>query len=690
MNLTDPISQLKGVGPRREKILNELGIFTALDILYYFPRRYLDRTIFTPISKLKKGNLFSIIADVQTFGEKSIRRGKMFQVIVSDGTGLLTLSWFNSTRYIKKLFKIGDKLVIHGKVQWYKGFSITHPEFEKIFEDENPLNSGNIVPIYSLTQDLRSTGIEQRSLRMIVKEVLGSIDNIYEILPEDIIKKHKLINLELALKRIHFSDGIEKLELAKYRLKFDEHFFLQLLLALRKKNFRLSKSRRLIDIGPYFRPISNTLKFELTNAQKNVIQDVHLDMKRDYPMNRLIQGDVGSGKTIVAILISSLAIGNNVQVAVMVPTEVLARQHFNAFKEELDKVNISCGLLVGNMKKKNRTNIISGLKNGTISVIIGTHALIQNDIVFKNLGLVIIDEQHRFGVNQRATLIDKGTNPHCMAMTATPIPRTLAITYHGDMDISIIDELPSNRIPNVTRIVGPNRMNKVYAFIRKEVSMGRQCIIVYPLVEESEKSDLAAAVEAHKELSTIQFNQIAVGLLHGKMKSDEKDRIIKKFEINEISILVSTTVIEVGIDIPNATVMLVENAERFGLTQLHQLRGRVGRGSEKSYCILVKRNTTETSKNRLAIMEKTNDGFIIADEDLRLRGPGEFLGQKQSGFFQYKIANMATDGSIIRQSREAAFSLIENDPNLDNSKNLIMKKWFISNYSQHLDKVNLS
>jgi len=690
LNLTDPISQLKGVGPRREKTLNELGIFTVLDILYYFPRRYLDRTIFTPISKLKKGDLFSIIADVQTFGEKSIRRGKMFQVIVSDGTGLLTLSWFNSTRYIKKLFKIGDKLVIHGKVQWYKGFSITHPEFEKIFEDENPLNSGNIVPIYSLTQDLRSTGIEQRSLRMIVKEVLGSIDNIYEILPEDILKKHKLINLELALRCIHFSDGIEKLESAKYRLKFDEHFFLQLLLALRKKNFRLSKSRRLIDIGPYFRPISNTLKFELTNAQKNVIQDVHLDMKRDYPMNRLIQGDVGSGKTIVAILISSLAIGNNVQVAVMVPTEVLARQHLNAFKEELDKVNISCGLLVGNMKKKNRTNIISGLKNGTISVIIGTHALIQNDIVFKNLGLVIIDEQHRFGVNQRATLIDKGTNPHCMAMTATPIPRTLAITYHGDMDISTIDELPSNRIPNVTRIVEPNRMNKVYAFIRKEVSMGRQCIIVYPLVEESEKSDLAAAVEAHKELSTIQFNQIAVGLLHGKMKSDEKDRIIKKFEINEISILVSTTVIEVGIDIPNATVMLVENAERFGLTQLHQLRGRVGRGSEKSYCILVKRNTTETSKNRLAIMEKTNDGFIIADEDLRLRGPGEFLGQKQSGFFQYKIANMATDGSIIRQAREAAFSLIENDPNLDNSKNLIMKKWFISNYSQHLDKINLS
>jgi len=690
LNLTDPISQLKGVGPRREKILNELGIFTILDILYYFPRRYLDRTIFTSISKLTKGGLFSIIADVQTFGEKSIRRGKMFQVIVSDGTGLLTLSWFNSIRYIKKLFKVGDKLVIHGKVQWYKGFSITHPEFEKIFEDENPLNSGNIVPIYRLTQDLRSTGIEQRSLRMIVKEVLGSIENIYEILPDDILKKYKLINLELALKHIHFSDGVEKLESAKYRLKFDEHFFLQLLLALRKKYFRLSKSKRLIDIGPYFRSISNTLKFELTNAQKNVIQDVHLDMKRDHPMNRLIQGDVGSGKTIVAILISSLAIGNNVQVAVMVPTEVLARQHFNAFKAELDKVKINCGLLVGNMKKKNRTKIISGLKSGTISVIIGTHALIQNDVVFKNLGLVIIDEQHRFGVNQRATLIDKGTNPHCMAMTATPIPRTLAITYHGDMDISIIDELPSNRIPNVTRIVEPSRMNKVYDFIRKEVSMGRQCIIVYPLVEESEKSDLAAAVEAHKELSTIPFNQIEVGLLHGKMKSDEKDRIIKKFEINKISILVSTTVIEVGIDIPNATVMLIENAERFGLTQLHQLRGRVGRGSEKSYCILVKRNTTETSNNRLAIMEKTNDGFIIADEDLRLRGPGEFLGQKQSGFFQYKIANMSTDGSIIRQAREAAFSLIEKDPNLDDSKNLMMKKWFISNYSQHLDKINLS
>ena len=690
MNLTESISQLRGVGPRREKILNNLGIYTIMDILYYFPRRHLDRTIFTQISSLKKGISCSVIGKVQTFSERFIRGGKMFQAVVYDGTGLLTLNWFNSAQYVRKLFKVGDRLVIHGKVQWYRGFTITHPEFEKIQDHEDPTKTGNIVPVYPLTNDLKIKRIEQRMLRTLIKEALSCIDQVYEIIPEEVLKKHSLISLRLALTYIHFSDGIEKLNSAKIRLKFDEHFFLQLLLALKKKSIKSSKSKRLIDIGPYFRPISETLDFELTGSQKNVIQDIHVDFRNGYPMNRLIQGDVGSGKTIVAILVTALAVGNNAQVAIMVPTEVLARQHYDAFKTQLDKANISCELIIGSMKKNERSNILAGLEDGSISVIIGTHALIQKDVFFNNLGLVVIDEQHRFGVNQRANLIEKGKNPHSLAMTATPIPRTLSITYYGDMDISIIDELPLNRIPVVTRVVEPGRLSKVYDFIRKEVSNGRQIIVVYPLVEESEKLDLAAAVEAYKELSRIQFSGLELGLLHGKMKSIEKKNMLNKFERNEISILVSTTVIEVGIDIPNATVMLIEHAERFGLSQLHQLRGRVGRGSSKSYCILVRRKMTETSTDRLAIMEKTNDGFEIADEDLKLRGPGEFIGKRQSGFLSYKIANMITDGPIISDARAAAFSIIEKDPSLDNGVNKPMKKWFMSHYSKYMEKINLS
>ena len=681
---------MKGVGPRREKVFKELGIHCIKDILYYFPRRYLDRTILTPIRKLKKGETATLIVQVETFGEKRIRRGTMFQIIVSDGTGLLTLNWFNGVRYVKDLFKQGDKIAINGKVEWYKGFSITHPEFEKLMDDENPMQTGTIVPVYPLSQDLKSSGLDQRGLRKILRNVFIELDPIPEIMPQNILNDNKLIDLNRALRDIHFSDDINDLRSAKKRLKFDEHFFLQLLLALRKSEVQSLGAKRLIDVGPYFRPISETLDFELTNSQKQVIQEIHLDMKNNFPMNRLIQGDVGCGKTIVAILISSIAVGNNVQVAVMAPTEILAKQHFQSFKEQLDKIKILCVLLTGKMKKAERNPIISGLETGNISVVVGTHALIQDDVSFQNLGLVIIDEQHRFGVNQRSLLLDKGDNPHSMAMTATPIPRTLAITYHGDMDISIIDELPLNRIPVVTKVVEPGRMNKVYKFIRDEVSEGRQCIIVYPLVEESEKLDIAAAVEACNELSKIQFSSLKVGLVHGRMKSDEKDEIIKGFEKNEINILISTTVVEVGIDIPNATVMLVEHAERFGLTQLHQLRGRVGRGTKKSYCILVRRNITDASRNRLAVMEKTSDGFIIADEDLKLRGPGEFFGLKQSGFFQFKIADMVLDGALIRDARSSAFALIDGDKILRNDSNKMLREWFISDYAHYLDNVKLS
>ena len=690
MDLDTPISQLSGVGSRRETVLNEHGLYTIYDLLYYFPRRHLDRTTILPIRNFSKGDVVTLIGSVETFGEKSTRRGKIFQAIVSDGTGLLTLTWFNGVRYIKKLFKVGDKLAIHGKVDYYGGFTITHPEFDTLEKDDDPVSTGKVIPLYPLTQELKSDGIDQRILRNMVKDVLQSRLDIPEIFPHAILDSTNYITLSEALSKIHFSNGIGELTLAIQRLKFDEHFFLQLLMALRKRSLQHSGAVPLLDIGPYFKLISESLNFELTGAQKKVIKEIHDDLKNSTSMNRLLQGDVGSGKTIVSILVSALAVGNNVQVAIMAPTEILATQHFHSFKTELDKANIPCALLVGKMKKSERAPILEGIENGKIPVLIGTHALIQDDIIFNNLGLVIVDEQHRFGVNQRAKLLDKGNHPHFLAMTATPIPRTLSITYHGDMELSIIDEMPANRIPVVSKVVEPTRLPKVYQFMKEEVAVGRQCMIIYPLVEESEKSDLSAAVEAHQQLDEIIFPDISVGLIHGRMTSDEKDEIMARFSKNEISILVSTTVIEVGVDIPNATVMMIEHAERFGLTQLHQLRGRVGRGVEKSYCIMVKRDVTDPSRKRLSIMEKTNDGFIIADEDLKLRGPGEFFGLKQSGFFQFKIANMVTDGVIIRDARKVAFELIEQDPNLKKESNQVIREIFLRDYADRLENISLS
>ena len=400
---------------------------------------------------------------------------------------------------------------------------MTHPEFDKLDKEDDPVSTGKVIPLYPLTKELKAAGLDQRILRNMVRDVLVSHIDIPELFPDSILVDHNLIPLRKALHDIHFSDGIGELNQAIRRLKFDEHFFLQLLMALRKKSFQYTSTNPLLDIGPYFKLISESLDFELTDAQKRVIQEIHTNLKKSISMSRLLQGDVGSGKTIVAILVSSLAVGNQTQVAIMAPTEILATQHFHSFKKELDKAKIPCALLVGNMKKSERNPIIEGLESGKIPVIIGTHALIQEDVNFKNLGLVIVDEQHRFGVNQRAKLIEKGINPHFLAMTATPIPRTLAITYHGDMDLSIIDEMPANRITVVTKVVEPPRLPKVYKFIKEEVAAGRQCMVIYPLVEESEKSDLTAAVEAHQDLDETIFPDLKVGLIHGRMKVEEKD-----------------------------------------------------------------------------------------------------------------------------------------------------------------------
>ncbi|MEC7799106.1 MAG: ATP-dependent DNA helicase RecG [Candidatus Neomarinimicrobiota bacterium] len=690
LTLISSIKSVKGFGLVRIKALSNLGINTVGQLLSYFPRKHLDRTTVTPISKLEKNFHSTIIGTLEASYLRQGKQKKYFQAILSDGTGVIRLTWFNGANYINKLIKVGDRLAASGKIDFYKGFQIVHPEYDKLQENEDPLNSGSIIPIYSITAALKESGLDNQRIRRSIKSIFDLLIEVPDYFSDSFKKKHGLIKLDEAIRTIHFANSQENLKKAIYRLKFDEHFFLQMLMALRKSSIKQIKTKPFKKISPYIKIITDNLDFELTGSQKKVIKEIKDDMSQSYSMNRLLQGDVGSGKTIVAILASAIAVTNNSQVAIMVPTEILANQHFSAFKKILDKVQITCALLVGGTPKKERKSILEGLENGLINIIIGTHSLIQPDIKFKNLGLVIFDEQHRFGVLQRGDLISKGSNPHCLAMTATPIPRTLAITYHGDMDVSIINEMPKNRIPIITKVVDEQRLSKVYSFIKDEVSEGKQCMVIYPLVEETEKSDLAAAVEMHTYLSEKIFKELNVGLIHGRMKKTEKDSIMEAYINNKIQILISTTVIEVGIDVPNATVMIIENAERFGLTQLHQLRGRVGRGLHKSYCILVCRNIAENSKKRLRIMESTNDGFVISDEDLKMRGPGEFFGIKQSGFIKFKIADMINDGPILREARTAAFNIVKEDLNLEKSENSLIRKHFMNEYQDKLHETNIS
>ena len=690
INLSTFLQYIKNVGPARAKVLSEIGLEDSEDLLYYFPRRHLDRTTVTAISLLKKDMVTTIVGKVETCGERKTRKGKLFQAVLSDGTGFLTLLWFNGVPYIKKSIKIGDQFAVHGKIEFYNGLQIVHPEYDKLNIDDDPLNTGSVIPLYPLTQELQKAGIENRFFRKIIRRMLKEINNIPDFFPLKFLQKHKLVSRYEALHWIHFADKEKDVKRAIYRLKFDEHFFLQLLMALKKESNSRVGTKPLNKTGPHIKLIYDQLNFELTDAQNRVLKEIRTDLGKPITMNRLLQGDVGSGKTIVAVLAAAIAIGNNVQIAVMAPTEILVRQHYESFKKFSEIGKITCAILVGNTKEGERKKVIDALKTGRIDLIVGTHALIQKDIEFKNLGLVIVDEQHRFGVVQRGDLVEKGLNPHFLAMTATPIPRTLAITYHGDMDLSIIDELPKHRKPVITKKIGPERLKNVYNFMNNEVSKGRQCMIVYPLVEETEKSDLAAAVEAYETLSRTAFTNVNVGLIHGRMKKEEKDNIMNEFSDNRIKILVSTTVIEVGIDVPNATVMLVEHADRFGLIQLHQLRGRVGRGSEKSYCIFVQRDITENSRKRLDIMERTNDGFVISDEDLKLRGPGEFFGIRQSGFFKYKIADLVMDGPIIKSARKAAFNMVAKDPHLRNRSFIELRRHFLKKYQHMLDFVNIS
>lgn len=690
LSFSASLESIKGFGPKKAAVFSKIGINCAEELIHFYPKKYLERSIISSISKLKIGSQATVVGRVVSAGLRRGKKKQYFQALLSDQKSSMVLTWFQGAAYLKNIIKVGDKLAVSGKIEFFKSFQIVHPEYNKLKEDEDPFSSDSIIPLYSISSELKKNRIDNRVIRKMMKSLFDSIDHFPDHFHLSLCKEYNIIDLKVALKNIHFPESKEMLDKSVYRLKFDEHYFLQMLLALRKSSIKQVAKKPLNKIGPQLKLISDSLPFDLTNAQKKVISDIKNGLDKPYAMNRLIQGDVGSGKTIVSILAAALAVANKVQVSLMAPTAILAYQHYESFKKYSDIAHITCAVLVGSTPKKDRDKIIKSLKDGQIDIIIGTHALIQKDVKFKELGLVIVDEQHKFGVIQRADLTSKGLTPHFLAMTATPIPRTLAITYHGDMDVSIIDEMPKNRIPIVTKVVDSNRLGKVYDFMKKEVKACRQCMVVYPLVQETEKSDLAAAVEMHSDLSINIFPDYRVGLIHGKMKKTEKDLIMNSFSQNEIEILISTTVIEVGIDIPNATVMLIEHADRFGLTQLHQLRGRVGRGTEKSYCILVQRNFNDKSKKRLTIMESTNDGFEISDEDLKLRGPGEFFGIRQSGFFKFKIADMVLDGPILRLARKAAFRLIKKDPNLSEDRHSFIRKRFIRDYQGRLEHVNIS
>ena len=686
--LYDDITYLKGVGPKRAKQLKAYGIETIYDLVNNIPRKYLDRTNIKKINQAQIGEQAVVIGKVISKNMKMIGKRRLFQVTISDGTGELQCVWFNGLSWIIEKFNINDEIAAYGKIEFYNGLKITHPDFD-VLNQSNNQNTGQIISQYSSTSDLKSKGLDSRGFRKLVQNIMANDKyKIDDFLPLNILKQENLISLKEALYKIHFPKNNNDIKDAIYRLKFNEHFFIQILMALKRNNQKSNTGLSYTKRGKYLKDIYENLNFQLTDAQIRVLREIRSDLKSEQIMNRLIQGDVGSGKTIVAVLTAAIVIAEEKQVALMAPTEILAEQHFESIKEYCDKVNITCGLITSNIPQKEKNIILNELASGEIQFIIGTHSLIQNPVNFNDLGLIIIDEQHRFGVEHRKLLIEKGTSPQVLSMTATPIPRTLSITIHGDMDISIIDELPKNRLPIKTSLIQPNEIESTYDFMKKEMEEGRQCFVVYPLIEESEKLDLEAAKSGFEKLKQI-FKDFEVGYINGKMNKDEIDAQMLKMNKGEINCLVATTVIEVGINIPNATVIMIENSERFGMTQLHQLRGRIGRGHKQSYCFFVQRKKTPNADKRLKIMTSTLDGFIISDEDLKMRGPGDFFGTKQHGFIKSKVVDFSNDGPIIRRARQQAFEMIIKDPKLNLNANKKIKTVFKRKYNHMLEFVKI-
>ena len=666
---TRDIKYLQGVGPQRATMLNkELNIFSLYDLLYYFPYKYVDRSRLYYIHEID-GNMPYIQLKGQILSFETIGEGRQRRLVAhfSDGTGVVDLVWFQGFKYLMGRYKAHEEYIVFGKPTVFNGrINIAHPDIDPA--KDLTLSVMGLQPYYNTTEKMKRGGLNSHTLEKLMKNAFALLqDTVPETLSSRLVEKHHLMSLKEALQNIHFPQNPEKLRRAQYRLKFEELFYVQLNI-LRYTKDRQRKFRGLLfeRVGEIFNTFyTQNLPFQLTGAQKRVIKEIRKDMGSGRQMNRLLQGDVGSGKTLVALMSMLIALDNGFQACIMAPTEILATQHYETITSLLFGMNVRVELLTGSLKGKKREEILKGLLTGDVHILVGTHAVLEDTVNFSSLGMVVIDEQHRFGVAQRAKLWSKNEcPPHVLVMTATPIPRTLAMTLYGDLDVSIIDELPPGRKPVQTIHQFDNRRPSLYAGIRKQIQEGRQVYIVYPLIKESEKIDIKNLEEGYS-LICAEFPECRVSKVHGQMKAAEKDAEMQRFVNGETQIMVATTVIEVGVNVPNASVMVIENAERFGLSQLHQLRGRVGRGADQSYCILVTTyKLSEETRKRLEIMVQTNDGFEIAEADLKLRGPGDLEGTQQSGIaFDLKIADIARDGQLLQYVRDIASAIVEEDPN---------------------------
>ncbi|MCX5694313.1 MAG: ATP-dependent DNA helicase RecG [Candidatus Omnitrophica bacterium] len=683
---TTSIQYLKGIGPKRAKSFTLRGVNTIEELLYYFPRRYEDRTNFAKVAQLEEGQIYTIKVQVLLGAQRNSWRRRRFSITeakVGDNTGKLSCIWFNQP-YLGDYLKIGASVILYGKVERYNGkLQMSNPEYEFLdSQDEDSLNVGRIVPIYTLPQ-----GFSQRSLRGLIKNALDEfLPKVGDPLPFDLRARHNLLNLAQSLLNIHFPQDLILQKQAHTRISFEEFLLFQLPLVLRKLNRKERAGTQHMVEGKLLDDFISRLSFELTGAQQKVLTEIKADMASTQAMQRLLQGDVGSGKTVVATIACLIAIHSGHQAAFMAPTEILARQHYDKISSQLDGLTfkgrkLRLALLVGQDKEKQK--IFQEIKEGKVDLVIGTHALLQEELSFKNLSFIVIDEQHKFGVGQRALLPKKGNNPDVLIMTATPIPRTLAITLYGDLDISVINQLPLGRIPIKTLQFNHADSHKAYALVKQELKLGRQAYIIYPVIEESYALDIAGAKKMFAELKAGEFKDFRLGLIHGKLKTQEQSEVMLKFKNKQLDLLISTTILEVGIDIPNATCMIIASAERFGLSQLHQLRGRIGRGKLQSFCMLVSDCPTEDAKARMSAMVASGDGFFIAEEDLKIRGPGEFFGNRQHGLAELRIANPLVQMQLLKAAREEAINLLNQDARLIERPHQLLKAKLLQRFPEY-------
>ncbi len=684
MNLDANIEFLKGVGPQRADVLKkELGIFTCRDLLFHFPFRYIDRTRFHRIRDVQtegeQVQLRGILRKLETVGEG---RAKRLVGNLRDDTGMIELVWFQSVQWMEKTLVVGKEYIVFGRVNEFNSrFSLTHPEMEETSPD-NTQKARTFDPVYPTTDKLTQKGLDARGLRKLIRTLLDALlpGDLPETLPDYLLEQYKMLSRWSALNKLHFPENQAELDAATRRLKFEELFFLQLrLLQLKRRRKDLIRGFIFEKIGDYFLTFfKEKLPFELTGAQKRVLKEIRTDLATGQQMNRLVQGDVGSGKTVVALMTMLMALDNGFQACLMAPTEILAQQHFSGISELVGDLGVEVGYLSGSVKGKKRAAILEKLASGELHIVIGTHALIEDWVVFQNLGLSVIDEQHRFGVQQRAALWKKNPvyPPHVLVMTATPIPRTLAMTLYGDLDVSVIDELPPGRKPITTIHKTEHHRMRVQGLMRSEIDQGRQIYVVFPMIEETENMDLQNLMAGFEALSRdFPPPNYQISIVHGKMKAADKDFEMQRFIRGETQIMVATTVIEVGVNVPNASVMVIENAERFGLSQLHQLRGRVGRGADQSYCILMTGfKQSHDGRERIQTMVQTTDGFVIAEADLRLRGPGNIEGTQQSGMLRFLLADLARDGQVLAAARKIAAQILDGDPALQAPEHLRLKQ----------------